>query len=120
MILFCSAIVGGLFSLQATAAEVSHGEMAAAIRSAHYPCDQVLNVDSDGDNARVVQCNSGNFNVSRDQNDNFKVTRTDWNAALNRLFPLRARPGYYSSPQRPGSCRTHSSASATKLNSRMV
>jgi hypothetical protein len=77
MLLFCSAIVGGLFSLQATAAEVSHGEMAAAIRSAHYPCDQVLNVDSDGDNAWVVQCNSGNFNVSRDQNDNFKVTRTD-------------------------------------------
>jgi hypothetical protein len=77
MILFCSVIVGSLFSPLATAADVSHGEMAAAIRSAHYPCDRVLNVDSDGDNAWVVQCNSGKFNVSRDQNENFKVARTD-------------------------------------------
>jgi hypothetical protein len=77
MILFCSVIVGGLFSPQATAADVSHGEIAAAMRSAHYPCDQVLEVDSDGDNAWVVQCNSGKFNVSRDQNGNFKVSKTD-------------------------------------------
>ena len=77
MVFFCSVIVGGLFSLQATAADVSHGEMAGAIRSANYPCAQVLKVDSDGDNAWVVQCNSGNFNVSRDQNGDFKATQTD-------------------------------------------
>jgi len=77
MVLFCSVIVGGLFSPQATAADVSHGEIAGAIRSANYPCAQVLKVDSDGDNAWVVQCNSGKFNVSRDQNGDLKVTQTD-------------------------------------------
>lgn len=76
LVLFCSVIVVGLLS-QAAAADVSHGEMAAAIRSANYPCAQVLEVDSAGDNAWVVQCNSGKFNVSRDQNGDLKVTRTD-------------------------------------------
>jgi len=76
LVLFFSVIVGGLLS-QAAAADVSHGEMAAAIRSADYPCAQVLQVDSVGDDAWVVQCNSGKFNVSRDQNGDLKVTRTD-------------------------------------------
>lgn len=76
MVLFCSVIVGGLFSPQATAADVSPGEIAAAIRSANYPCAQVLKVDSNGDNTWVVQCNSGRFDVSRDRNGNFKVTQT--------------------------------------------
>lgn len=77
LLLFCSVIVGGLLAPQVTAAHVSHGEMAAAIRSADYPCAQVITVDSAGDNAWVVQCNSGKFNVSRDQNGDLKVTRTD-------------------------------------------
>ncbi len=77
LVLFCSVIVGGLLSPQATAADVSHGEMAAAIRSANYPCAQILKVDSDGNNVWVVQCNSGKFNVSRDQNGDLKVTQTD-------------------------------------------
>jgi hypothetical protein len=75
--LFCSVVIAGLLSPQATAADVSHGEMAAAIRSANYPCAQVLNVDSDGDNAWVVQCNSGKFNVFRDENGDLKVAQTD-------------------------------------------
>ena len=70
-------IVAGFISPQATAADVSHGEMAGAIRSANYPCAHVLEIDSAGDNAWVVQCNSGKFNVSRDQNGNFQVTQTD-------------------------------------------
>jgi hypothetical protein len=77
IVLFCSMIAGGLLSLQASAADVSHGEMAGAIRSANYPCAQVLNIDSTGDNAWVVQCNSGKFNVSRDQNGDFQVTQSD-------------------------------------------
>jgi hypothetical protein len=78
--LFCSVIVGGLLSPQATAAEVSHGEMAGAIRSASYPCAKVLKVDSNGENDWVVQCNAGKYNVSRDQNGEFKVTQAGQNA----------------------------------------
>ena len=76
-VLFCIVTIASLFSPLATASDVTHGELAAAIRSAHYPCAQVLKVDSNGDNAWVVQCNSGNFNVSRDQDGNFSVTQTD-------------------------------------------
>jgi hypothetical protein len=80
MVLFCSVMVGGLFSPQSTATDVSHGEMAGAIRSANYPCAHVQKVDSDGNNAWLVQCNSGKFNVSRDQDGDLKVTQTDLNA----------------------------------------
>ena len=76
VLLFCM-MVGGLFSHHVTAADVSHGEMAGAIRSANFPCAQVLKMDNKGDNAWVVQCNSGTFSVSRDQNGDFKVTQTD-------------------------------------------
>jgi hypothetical protein len=65
--------VGGLLSSQAWAADVGYGEMAAAIRSANYPCTQVLKVESDGDEAWVVQCNSGRFLVSRDESGDFSV-----------------------------------------------
>jgi len=76
-VLFCSLIIGGLFSAQSSATEVSNGEMAGAIRSADYPCAQVLKIDSDGNNAWLVECNSGKFSVSRDQGGNFTVTQTD-------------------------------------------
>ena len=77
IVLFCSMVAGVLLSPLATAADVNHGEMAGAIRSANYPCAPVLKVDSTGDNAWVVQCNSGKFDVSRDQNGNFQVTQAD-------------------------------------------
>lgn len=76
-IVFSSVIVSGLSSHYVNADDVSHGEMAAAIRSADYPCVQVLNVDDNGNNTWIVQCNSGKFNVSRDQNGDFKVTRVE-------------------------------------------
>jgi hypothetical protein len=76
-VLFSCVIVSGLFSPHVTADDVSHGEMASAIRSANYPCAQVLNVDSNSDNAWIVQCNSGKFNVTRDQNGDFKVTQVE-------------------------------------------
>ena len=75
--LCCIVIVGGLLATRPAFAEVSYGEMAAAIRSANYPCRHVLNVDNRGDNAWVVQCNSGTFNVFRDENGDLQVTPAD-------------------------------------------
>jgi hypothetical protein len=72
---FFGVILSSLLASPATAADVSHGEMAAAIRSADYPCAHVLKIDSSGDDAWLVQCNSGSFRVSRDQDGRFKVTR---------------------------------------------
>ena len=75
--ILASVVVGALFSPYVTAHGVSHGELAGAIRSASYPCARVINVDSNGENAWIVQCNSGKFNVARDQNGDFTVTQTD-------------------------------------------
>ena len=75
--LFCSVIVGGLASPPVNAADMSHGEMAGAIRGADYPCAQVLKVDNEGENAWIVRCNSGTFSVSRDQDDGFKVSQIE-------------------------------------------
>ena len=76
-VLFSCLIVSGLFSPHVTAVDVSHGELAGAIRSAEYPCAHVLQVDSNDDNAWIVQCNSGKFNVSRDQNGDVTVIKID-------------------------------------------
>jgi hypothetical protein len=59
------------------AAEMTHGEMAAAIRSANYPCAHVQALESAGEEAWSVQCNSGKFRVSRDKDGNFTVTQTE-------------------------------------------
>lgn len=75
--LLLSTTAGSLISLPAVAADVSHGEMAAAIRSANYPCAHVLQIDSAGVNVWIVSCNSGRFRVSRDQEGKFLVTRVD-------------------------------------------
>jgi ABC-type sugar transport system substrate-binding protein len=59
---------------------VSNGEMAAAIRSADYPCKHVLEVQATGDNSWRVQCNSGTYQVNRDANGQFTVVKTNWPA----------------------------------------
>jgi ABC-type sugar transport system substrate-binding protein len=59
---------------------VSDGEMAAAIRSADYPCKHVLEVQATGDNRWRVQCNSGTYQVNRDANGQFTVVKTNWPA----------------------------------------
>jgi hypothetical protein len=59
---------------------VSDGEMAAAIRSADYPCDHVLQMQSAGDNGWLVQCNSGTYQVTRDENGQFTVVKANWPA----------------------------------------
>jgi hypothetical protein len=61
----------------AFAAEISHGEMAAAIRSADYPCQHVLQLQATGDNNWLVQCNSGAYQVTRDVNGQFSVVKTN-------------------------------------------
>jgi hypothetical protein len=61
----------------AFAAEVSDGEMAAAIRSTNYPCDHVLEVQATGDNGWLVQCNSGTYQVTRDANGQFNVVKAN-------------------------------------------
>jgi len=57
------------------ASEMTHGEMQAAIRSANFSCKQVINLESSGDNAWTVKCNSGSFRVTRDQNGKFAVSK---------------------------------------------
>ena len=64
----------------AFAAEMSDGEMAAAIRSADYPCDHVLEVQATGDNGWRVQCNSGTYQVTRVANGQFSVVKANWPA----------------------------------------
>jgi ABC-type sugar transport system substrate-binding protein len=61
----------------AFAAEMSHGEMAAAIRSADYPCRHVLQLQASGDNSWYVQCNSGMYKVTRDANGQFSVVKSN-------------------------------------------
>ena len=63
----------------ALAAEmVSDGEMAAAIRSADYPCDHVLDMQAMSDDDWRVQCNSGTYEVTRDENGQFSVIQAEW------------------------------------------
>ena len=57
---------------------VSEGEMAAAIRGTDYPCDHVLQMQSAGDNSWLVQCNSGTYQVTLDENGQFTVVKANW------------------------------------------
>lgn len=72
-ITFLLGLSAGLAISAVASGEVSHGEMAAEIRSAGYPCAHVLNVEDMGGTTWVVKCNSGTFNVSRDQEGNYSV-----------------------------------------------
>ena len=73
----CIAMAMSANALLVNATEMTHGEMAAAIRSANYPCAHVTGLESTGENAWSVECNSGKFRVSRDQDGNFTVSRTE-------------------------------------------
>ena len=63
--------------LNAFADEPAYGTMAAAIRSANFPCAHVQSVQSAGNNSWLVQCNSGSFRVTRDGDGNYAVTKAD-------------------------------------------
>ena len=72
----CLALTATLALVKpAFAAETNDGEMAAAIRSADYPCQQVLELQASGDNGWRVRCNSGTFQVTRDANGQFSVVK---------------------------------------------
>ena len=57
----------------ATGDTPSHGELAAAIRSADRPCAHVQAVKPAGENAWNVRCNSGQFRVVRGQDGSYSV-----------------------------------------------
>lgn len=61
----------------AFASGMEHGEMVAIIRSADYPCQQVLEMQDTGDNAWQVRCNSGTYQVTRDANGAFSVVKSN-------------------------------------------
>jgi hypothetical protein len=58
--------------------EANDGEMAAAIRGTNYPCDHVLQMQAAGDNSWFVQCNSGTYQVTRDENGQLTVVKANW------------------------------------------
>lgn len=73
----CVAMALSANALPANATEMTHGEMAAAIRGANYPCAHVIGLENAGENAWSVECNSGKFRVSRDPDGNFTVSRAE-------------------------------------------
>jgi hypothetical protein len=63
-----TAILSGtLLTFPAFAEEMDHGTLAAAIRSAGLPCNHVISARSTDENSWIVQCNSGTFEVTRDE-----------------------------------------------------
>lgn len=63
-----------VFVQQSPAEEMSNGEMAGIIRSAGHPCARVLDLQSTGENSWRVECNSGSFYVTRNEDGQFSVT----------------------------------------------
>jgi hypothetical protein len=61
----------------AFATGIDRGDRVAAIRSADYPCQQVLDLQETGNNAWRVQCNSDTYQVSRDEEGRFSVVRSN-------------------------------------------
>jgi len=59
----------------ALAEQPDYGTLAAAIRSADYPCAHVQSVNSAGGNAWRVQCNSGRFLVTRTGDGKYSVSK---------------------------------------------
>lgn len=69
------AIAFSVTAMSAALAQTpSHGELAAAIRSAGLPCAHVTGFSASGDNAWLVQCNSGSFLVRKTQTGEYSVS----------------------------------------------
>lgn len=69
------SVSAGLLAIaqMAIASTPSHGELAAAIRSADRPCAHVQVVKAAGENAWSVRCNSGQFRVVRGKDGSLSV-----------------------------------------------
>ena len=77
LMLFGVLIVFLAIASWVNATETTHGEMRSAIRSANFPCAHVINLENAGDNAWVVECNSGKFRVTSNQNGKFTVSQVE-------------------------------------------
>lgn len=75
MLALVSALAGA--GVGAFADVPNYGTLAAAIRSANFPCHHVIRVTSTGSNAWDVQCNSGKFHVIRNDDDEYSATKAD-------------------------------------------
>jgi hypothetical protein len=71
--LFATVAIG----LSAAPATPSHGEMAAAIRSANLPCHHVISIQAASENRWEVRCNSGDFLVTRSSNGEWSAARAE-------------------------------------------
>ena len=77
MIMKKLSIIGLSILLYATglnAEEITHGEMAAAIRSADFPCAHVLELQKTGKNTWKVACNAGPYIVSKSSDGQYTVS----------------------------------------------
>ena len=72
-IILLNVIASLLLAEESSEQEMTRGEMAGIIRSADHPCANVLNLQSTGKNAWKVQCNSGNFFVTRNKDGEFNI-----------------------------------------------
>ena len=70
---FIIALILLIYSQLLYSIEISHGEMAGAIRAAGYPCARVLDLQSTSENSWKVKCNAGSYGVTRDADGNFNV-----------------------------------------------
>ena len=68
------AVVLSLASLSAVAQDISHGELAGAIRAAGKPCHQVIDEQAVSESSWLVTCNSGGYSVSRDKAGKLNVS----------------------------------------------
>ena len=75
LLLVCSVLGAGSGNVFADVPD--YGTMAAAIRSANYPCTHVIHVSSISSNSWNVECNSGRFRVTRDEEGDYSVTKAD-------------------------------------------
>ena len=74
---FFASVLAMVAGQTVIAADVSHGELAAAIRSAGLPCAHVQAVSPAGSDAWRVTCNSGSYRVTRNPQGGYAATRTD-------------------------------------------
>jgi hypothetical protein len=81
----CLALLVGMSTASAVAAETdagnqttpTHGEFAAAIRSAALPCAHVIGVERIAAEVWAVRCNAGIYRVARNSSAQFSVSRPD-------------------------------------------
>jgi hypothetical protein len=77
-LLACLTLSGMVLASNAMAdAAPSHGELAAAIRSANLPCAHVIGVSQASEGKWAVRCNSGTFLVTRGQDGQLSAAGSD-------------------------------------------